>query len=76
MARSRLKVILAERDITVKELSYMSGVSYGTCSAIVNGRKPQIETAYKIADALGMHINRVFPNYYTYEKIKRKKKGS
>ena len=73
MGTSRLKVILAEKDITIKELAGLSGVSYDACSRIASGRKPQIENAYAIAEALGMHINKVFPNYYTYSRLMRNK---
>jgi predicted transcriptional regulator len=73
MATSRLKVILAEQDITVKELAAMSGLKYDTCQRIVNGRKPQLDNAYAISDTLGLHINKVFPNYYTYASLKKKR---
>jgi len=74
MGTSRLKVILAENDITLKELAYATGLSYTNLSAISNGKKrPQIDNAYLIADALGMHINKVFPNYYKYESLRRKR---
>ena len=73
MGTSRLKVILAEKDISIKELAAISGVSYNACSRIVNGRKPQLDNAYAIAEALEMHINKVFPNHYDYASLKKRK---
>lgn len=75
MGTSHLKVIMAERDIRVKELAAATGIKYETLRRIVNGTKPHLDHAYTIADALGMHINRVFPNYYTYESIQKKRTG-
>ncbi len=74
MGTSRLKVILAENDITIKELATATGLSRTNLSNIVNGKqRPQVDNAYLIADALGMHINKVFPNYYRYEAVSRRR---
>jgi|GEM_PF-5197574 len=73
MGTSRLKVILAERDIRLKELAGMTNISYGALSKIANGRRPQLENAYRIADALNLHVNNVFPDYYSYAALYRKK---
>jgi transcriptional regulator with XRE-family HTH domain len=74
MGTSRLKVILAENDITLKELASTTGLNYTNLSAIANGKqRPQIEKAYVIAEALGMHVNKVFPNYYRYESLTRRR---
>jgi transcriptional regulator with XRE-family HTH domain len=62
-------VILAENDISIKELAAASGLHAGTLSRIVNGRKPTIDSAYAISDALGLHVNKVFPNYYSYASL-------
>jgi transcriptional regulator with XRE-family HTH domain len=71
---SRLKVILVENDITLKELASATGLSYTNLSAIANGKKrPQIDNAYLISEALGMHINKVFPNYYRYESVSKRR---
>lgn len=75
MGTSRLKIILAERDIQIKELAAMSGVPYDTCIRIVNGRKPHIENAYAISECLHLHIDRVFPNLYSYANKQRYKHG-
>lgn len=74
MGTSRLKVILAERDIRINELSNASGVSYSACRAIINGRKPTIDTAYAISESLGLHIDRVFPNLYSYSALQQNRR--
>jgi transcriptional regulator with XRE-family HTH domain len=71
MGTSKLKVILAERDISIKELAAATGLHPDTLGRIANGRKPNIDSAYTIAEALGMHINKVFPNHYEYSSLKR-----
>ncbi|MEW9673501.1 helix-turn-helix transcriptional regulator [Ammoniphilus sp. 3BR4] len=77
MGTSRLKVILAEKDITIKELAAATGLSRNNLTAIVNGKqRPYIDNAYMIAEALGMHIDRVFPNYYKYESKARRRTKS
>jgi predicted transcriptional regulator len=73
MGTSKLKVILAERDIQIKELAARSGVPYETLRGIVNGRRPLINNAYAISEALNMHIDLVFPDLYSYVQ-KRKHK--
>lgn len=72
MGTSRLKVLLAEHDIRIKELAAASGVPYKTCQAIANGRRPHIDNAYAISEALGLHINKVFPDLYEYSAIQKK----
>ncbi len=73
MGRSRLKVILAEMDISQKELAAKTGLARNTISAIVNGeRTPHIDSAHRIARALGVHINKLFPGLFTYSQIRRK----
>ncbi|QQE81612.1 helix-turn-helix transcriptional regulator [Alicyclobacillus sp. SO9] len=60
---ARLRVLMAERDFTVKELSYSSGVSRATISALRNGhvKRPNRETAELLADALGVRLNSIWP---------------
>lgn len=77
MGTSKLKVILAENDISIKELAASTGLSSRTLSDIVNGKsRPYIDNAYAIAEALGLHIDRVFPNYYKYGLIARRRTKS
>ena len=60
--KSRLKVILAERDMNQNTLiSLMSDpVALSTMSKIVNGTIPKLETAYDIAVALGLRIEDIW----------------
>ncbi|WP_029423608.1 helix-turn-helix domain-containing protein [Alicyclobacillus macrosporangiidus] len=59
----RLRVIMAERDVTVQELAWRAGVSERTITDLRrNGwRKPQAETMYRIAEALRVHVNDIWP---------------
>ena len=60
--KSRLKVILAERDMNqITLISLMSdSVALSTMSKIVNGTIPKLETAFDIAAALGLRIEEIW----------------
>ena len=60
--KSRLKVILAERDMNqITLISLMSEpVALSTMSKIVNGTIPKLETAYDIATALSLRIEDIW----------------
>lgn len=60
--KSRLKVILAERDMSQKELINLLSepVALSTMSKIVNGTVPKLETAFDIAGALNVHIEDIW----------------
>jgi putative transcriptional regulator len=74
MGTSRLKVILVERDMSIKELSRKTGLSERTLSRIVNGHSiPTLNNAYLIADAVGQHISKVFPNTFSYKRMSNRK---
>lgn len=62
MMRSRLKVILAERNMSQQELKAKMKypVANSTLSNIVNGTIPKLETAADIAQALGMKIEEIW----------------
>lgn len=53
---NRLKEILKERGVTIKELSEMSGISINTLYSITkrDTQAPASDTIRKIADALGV----------------------
>ncbi|MFD1675593.1 helix-turn-helix domain-containing protein [Alicyclobacillus fodiniaquatilis] len=61
---ARLRVLMAERDVNVNELADRSGVSCATVTALRTGRvrKPQNETAYRIARALGAKVDSIWPD--------------
>lgn len=74
MAITQIKRIMFEREISLKELSLETGISYNNLSRIVNGKQtPHLDTAHLIAETLNLHINKVFPNLYSYEQIKKKR---
>jgi len=62
---NRIKEILKELDMTQEELFHLSGVPQSEISRIANGkkRKIELETAVKIARALGRPVEYVFPDY-------------
>lgn len=58
-AMNRIKEILKEKDITVNQLSEMLGVSRQALSKQIQG-KMLVETAEKIAEALGVEMWELF----------------
>jgi transcriptional regulator with XRE-family HTH domain len=60
----KLRVLMSERDINTNELAYLTGLSRGTISRIRNGtvKNPTHETAYRIARALGVRTDSIWPN--------------
>lgn len=61
---ARLRVLMAERDLNVNELSEKSGIHRNTITALRNGetRRPNRETRYQIAGALGVRLNDIWTN--------------
>jgi DNA-binding XRE family transcriptional regulator len=58
MLKSRIKVRLAELEISQTELAEKMGVTKQTMNAWVNGRmKPPLETAFKIAHLLNCKVD-------------------
>ncbi|MCF8567711.1 helix-turn-helix transcriptional regulator [Alicyclobacillus tolerans] len=62
----KLRVIMADLDVNVQELAYMSGVSEATITRIRNGRidRPRIDTAIALCEVLGVHLEDVFTGLY------------
>ena len=50
---------LAEKDMTLKTLSELTGVSKATLSAVKNGKKCSEDTGNKIAAALGVDVSEI-----------------
>ena len=61
---AKLRMLMAERDINVSELAYMTGLSRDTISALRTGRTkcPNPDTAHLIATALGVRTSSIWPN--------------
>lgn len=58
IVRKRLRVLLAEADMSAEQLSERSGVSVDSVRQYLRGETvPLLETACKIADALGCTPN-------------------
>ena len=62
MIKSRLKVVLAEENVSQQELikRMKYPVANSTMSNIVNGTIPKLDTAADIAQALGKRIEEVW----------------
>lgn len=77
MGKSRLRVLLAEHDIHIKELAATAEIPYETVRAIVNGRRPWPDHAYELVDSLNAlarkryRFDQVFPNYYSTSSKKK-----
>lgn len=55
----RIKEICAEKGISIKDLAEKMNIKAPTLSTQINGN-PTLETLYKIADALEVHITELF----------------
>lgn len=54
--RIKLTVALAQRDLTIKKLAELTGISRLTLSNVKNGKSCSMETAEKLATVLGRDI--------------------
>lgn len=61
-----LRVLMAQMDINSSELAELTGLTVATISNLRTGKvkKPNIETARLIADALGTKIHNIWPPLY------------
>lgn len=58
---TRLKVLLAERNLTAKKLSEITNISQSTISKYLNGKSEmKISTLVKICNALSIEITQLF----------------
>lgn len=59
--KCRLRVILAEKEMTHEELRSKVGVGRSTISQIINNKTlPRFDVAYRIAEALDMKIEEIW----------------
>lgn len=56
MNLSNLKIIIADHQMSLKELAGKAGLSLNTVSAVANGKSCTTITAGKIAKALGVSV--------------------
>lgn len=76
MGKSNLKTWLAENDVTLKELAAATKLDYRNLSRIVNGQRPSISTAEKIAKFTGESVWDLWPNVFKYERLFRRRTKS
>lgn len=62
-SKNRLREFRKARGMNQTALSSVSAVSQGSISKIENGRIPEIDTAQKLARALGLRVDTVFPAF-------------
>lgn len=57
---TRIKILLIERQLSVKEFCKINNLSYSTISAILRGQRiGQLKTIGQIADALDVSIDSI-----------------
>lgn len=62
---TRLRILMAKRNVNVNELADLAGVSRHTVTRLRTGlvQHPTYDTAYLIARALGVKVNNIWPDY-------------
>ena len=56
LKKNMLKHIMVDRDLKLRQLQEISGVSKQTLSAVSNGKSCSFETAEKLAKALNLDL--------------------
>lgn len=56
LKKNMLKHIMVDRDLKLRQLQEISGVSKQTLSAVSNGKSCSFETAKKLAKALNLDL--------------------
>ena len=56
LKKNMLKHIMVDRDLKLRQLQEISGVSKQTLSAVSNGKSCSFETAEKLAKALNLDV--------------------
>lgn len=59
-----LQEIMYSKNLTVRQVSILTGVSHSTISDICNGAIPRLDTLEKIAKGLNVHITDLFESPY------------
>ena len=55
-----LDKIMYDKNLSVRQVSYLTGVPRSTISDICNGTMPRIDTLEDIAKGLNLHISDLF----------------
>ena len=59
-----LQEIMYSKNLTVRQVSILTGVSHSTVSDICNGVIPRLDTLEKLAKGLDIHITDLFESPY------------
>lgn len=53
-----------KKNLTVRQVSYMTGIPKSTISEICNGRIPRLDTLEQLAKGLGMKMSDLYESEY------------
>jgi putative transcriptional regulator len=68
--KNRLKVILAEKNISQNELAEKISINRSTLSNIINGKQNStLETALDLAEILKLHVDDIFYKEKSFDEI-------
>lgn len=59
-----LDKIMYEKNLSVRQVSYMTGIPRSTISDICNGRIPRLDTLEQIAKGLNVRMTDLFESSY------------
>lgn len=59
-----LDKIIYEKNLTVRQVSYMTGIPKSTISDICNGRIPRLDTLEQLAKGLGLKMSDLYESEY------------
>lgn len=59
-----LDKIMADKNLTVRQVSYLTGIPKSTISDICNGKIPRIDTLEDIAKGLNLHIQDLYESNF------------
>lgn len=59
-----LDKIMYKKNLTVRQVSYMTGIPKSTISEICNGRIPRLDTLEQLAKGLGMKMSDLYESEY------------
>ncbi|MEZ3502277.1 MAG: helix-turn-helix transcriptional regulator [Lachnospiraceae bacterium] len=59
LKKTKVLLVMAERNMYQKDLAEAAGMSRGNLSTLVNGKNCQPKTAFKIAQALNVSVEEI-----------------
>ena len=59
VSKSKISVLMAEKNMNQQDLADTAGMSRGNLSTILNGKSCQPTTVHRIAEALGARVSSI-----------------